>query len=130
MIESLRQKCARAILGPDLDHAVIFFRRSHHLLPFPEIMGKRLFNVNVLAGLTRPDRRERMPMVGQGDHDGIDGLVIHHLAQVGISGDLLAAILEWLCLASQMCRVHIAERGYLEAGNFPYPRNELMPAPS
>ncbi len=45
-------------------------------------MGRGLLHVDVLAGLQRPDGRQRVPVVRCGDHHGVDFLVIEDAAHV------------------------------------------------
>jgi hypothetical protein len=40
-------------LRADLDDAAVLARRSDHLLSFPDVIGKWLFHINILGGLTR-----------------------------------------------------------------------------
>ena len=46
------------------------------------------FDVDVLAGLQRPDGRQRVPMVGRCDDDGVDVLVVEHAAKILDEGGL------------------------------------------
>ena len=41
-----------------------------------------LATIDVLSGLQRPDRRQRMPVIRRGDDDGIDVLVVEHAAHL------------------------------------------------
>src|SRR5262249_37654968 len=48
------------------------------------VVADGLFDINVLAGLEGPDGRQGVPVVGRGDADGVDGLVLEDLAKVGL----------------------------------------------
>ncbi len=51
--------------------------------PLADVVRDRLLDVDVLAGIAGQDRGDRVPMIGRGDHDRIDGLVIQHPPQIG-----------------------------------------------
>src|SRR5213083_1535403 len=94
VVERLPQERARTILRAHLDHAAVLPGRRHHLLSFPKIVGKRFLDINVLAGLTGPNRRQRMPMIGQADDHRVDGFVVENSAEVAVSSDLFVSVLE------------------------------------
>ena len=71
-----------AVIHPDLNSDVVLARRLDHLPAFPDIVGDRLFNVNMFAGLARPDGCQCMPVVGHDDRYGIDFLVVQDLLEV------------------------------------------------
>ena len=123
------QEYARPILGAHLDHAAIFSGRRHHLLSFPQVVGKRFLDVNVLARLSSPDRRQGMPVIRQCDHHRVDRLIVEDSAEVGVSRDLFSPLRESLGLAVEMRLVHVADRG-MRTRDFSNPRNELMSAPA
>ena len=50
--------------------------------PFADVVRDRLFDIDVLAGVAGQNRRGRMPMVGRGDDDGIDRLVVEDFAEI------------------------------------------------
>ena len=52
----------------------------------------RLLQVDVLAGLDRGDRDERVPVVGRADDDGVDVAVGEQLAVVGVAGDAVVGL--------------------------------------
>ena len=43
-----------------------------HAAPFMDGERERLLDIDVLAGIARVDRHQRVPMVGAGDDDGVD----------------------------------------------------------
>ena len=56
---------------------------SGHQPPFADVVATRLFHVDMFAGVECQDGRGGVPMVGRGDHHGIDVVVVQHAAQVG-----------------------------------------------
>ena len=62
---------------------------AHQLAAFPRVVAHGLLNVNVLAGLAAPNGLQRVPVVGRGDGDRVDGLVFQKFAQVDEGGGLL-----------------------------------------
>jgi hypothetical protein len=62
----------RAVLGAGLEHPPISADRLDHLASFPDGYRNGFFAVDVFAGLCRVDRLQRVPVVGRGDHDGVD----------------------------------------------------------
>ena len=71
-----------AIHRADLHDLPVPRRRFHHLSPFPHGVRRGLLDVDVLSGLQGPDGGERMPVIGRGDDDGVDVLVVHHAPQI------------------------------------------------
>ena len=49
---------------------------------FRHVVTHRLFDIHVLAGLGGPNGHQRVPMVGSGDGDGIQVLVVQRLAHI------------------------------------------------
>src|SRR5690606_20657529 len=72
----------RSVLKSDLHAAVVFPGGFDHLPAFEYIVAGRLFDVNVLSGLTGPYGGEGVPVVGGGDGYRIDVLVIKHVAHI------------------------------------------------
>src|SRR5437762_1575208 len=128
VVEHLAQESARTILSAYLDHAAVLSGRRHHLLPFPKVVRKRLLDINILAGLTGPNRRQRMPVIGQGDDHRVDRFVVENPAEVAVRGYLFAPVLEGPGFAVEVRLVHVAQRDDPGAGDLPHPGNELMPA--
>src|SRR5207249_2063647 len=71
-----------AALRAQLDHAVVLAGGLDHAPAFAEVVAGRLFHVDVLAGLAGPDRGQRVPVVGRGHDDRVEGLVLQDPAQV------------------------------------------------
>ena len=78
------QRRARAALGAVLHHAAVLFSRGHKLPSFINAVRERFLDIDVFARLAAPDGRQRMPMIGRGDGDGINLLVFQGLADVPI----------------------------------------------
>ena len=62
----------RAPVEPDLAHAPVPSRRLHHAPALGHAQRERLLDVDVLAGLERVDRLQRVPVVGRRDDDRVD----------------------------------------------------------
>ena len=67
-----------------LHDAAILFSRGHQLSSLINAVRERFLDIDVLARLAGPDRRQRMPVIGRGDGDGIDLLVLQRLADVSV----------------------------------------------
>ena len=80
---------AGAAVGAVLHDAVIFFHRAQQLLAFPDVVAHGLFAVNVLARLAAPDGLQRVPVIGRGNGDRVNGFVFQKLAQVDEGGGFL-----------------------------------------
>ena len=76
------ERGVRAALRSVLHNAAIFLRCRHDLTTFKNVVRKWLLDINVLAGLTRPHRRERMPMVWRSNGHSVDFLVGQRVADV------------------------------------------------
>ena len=112
-------------LRADLHHAAVLACRGHHLPALPDVVGERLFHVDVLAGLARPYGRQGVPVVGRGDGDRIDLLVVERLAEVGVGGNALVAILELADLVVENLAVDVAQGHDSHAGHLPEVVDEL-----
>ena len=61
---------------------LLFAGDFHDAAAFADVVADRLFDVNVFAGLHGPDGGERVPVVGRGDGNRVDILVIDDFADV------------------------------------------------
>ena len=129
-VEHPAEERARPVLGADLDHAAVLAGRRHHLLPFPQVVRERLLDVDVLARLAGPDRRQGMPVVRQGDDHRVDALVVEDFAGVVIRGDLPPVVTGRLDFAIEVRLVGVAERDDLDAGDLAEPADELVATPA
>ena len=106
---------ARAVRG--LDDPFVLGRRLDHPAAFEDRVGRGLLDVYVLARLTRPDRRQGVPVVGRRDDDGIDVLVVEQLAQVGVRLDARIVRAKLLDLRHEIGLVAIAQGREAKARN-------------
>ena len=61
----------------------VFCAAATQQLAFADVVGARLLDVDVLAGVQRQQRDRRVPMVGRGDRHGVDGRIVKNAAEVG-----------------------------------------------
>ena len=74
---------AAALLQARLHDAIVPPRRGDHLFTLADVVRDGLFDVDVFAGLARQERHRRVPVVGRGDHHGVDRAVVEQAAEVG-----------------------------------------------
>ena len=74
-----------ATLRAVLNHDAVLLLRFDRDAPFGHIVAHRFFDIDVLAGLSGPDRHQRMPVVRRRDGDGVEVLVFQRFAHVGDS---------------------------------------------
>lgn len=74
-----------ALLRADLADDVVFARGFHDLVAFPLAVREGFFDVNVLAGLHRPDARQAVPVVTRGNVNGVDGGIVEDFAHVAVA---------------------------------------------
>ena len=84
---------AGAALRAVLDDPVVPPRGLDGDPAFVDVVAARFFDVDVLARLAGPDRDQGVPVVGRGDRDGVDRLVVEHAADVLHGGRRPAALL-------------------------------------
>ena len=73
-----------ALLGAHLHHAVVLAGHLGHPLAFVDEERHWFFDVDVFASRAGHHGHHGVPMVGRGDHHGLDVLVIQHFAEVAI----------------------------------------------
>ena len=106
----------RTLLAAGLKHSAITPRRSNHRLSLLDGQRERLFAVNVLAGFHGRNCNQGMPMVGRGNHDRINGLVVQQIAKVLVNGYHLARLrLDGLGGFLTMELVDIADGDHVDA---------------
>jgi len=77
---------AGAALGAGLDDELgEVVRSGDELLTFEDVMREGLLDIEVLAGLQRPDALDGVLVIRGGDGDGVDVLVLEHLSHVGVA---------------------------------------------
>jgi hypothetical protein len=77
-------------------------------------VGDRLLDVHVLARLAGPNGRQGVPVVGHGDQDAVDVLVVEHAAEVRFGLGRSAS--DQLDPLGEQVLVRIAERGESHVG--------------
>ena len=87
----LNVQCAAA-LHADLHDAVVFASRFDRFAAFPDAVRKRLLDVYIFAGHAAEHGERAVPVVRRGDHDGVDRLVVEHVAIIGHSLRLVARL--------------------------------------
>src|ERR1051325_9359465 len=102
---------AGAALRPVLNDATVFFPCGYELSPFIDTMRERLLHIDILSGLARPDCRQRMPVVGRGDGDGIDFLIVERLTDIFVFlWRFPLGALDNFCASLQNIGIYVAER--------------------
>ena len=80
--------------------------------PFADVVADRLLDVDVFAGLQSPDGRQGVPVIGRGDADDVDGLVVQDAANVLlILGRLALGLLRRRHRSADHCLIAVADRG-------------------
>ena len=82
VLDGLDPRAAGAALRPGLADPAVLAGRLDDPPAFADVVADRLLDVDVLAGLHGPDRGQGVPVVGRGDGDDVDGLVVEHGPQV------------------------------------------------
>ena len=104
-----------AALRAVLHDAVVFPRGLDELAALEDVVAARLLDVHVLARLAGPNRQQRVPMVRRGDRDGVEILVVEHLAEVlHALGRVAAALLDRRAAGSEQPAVGIDQIGDLD----------------
>ena len=104
-----------SILAADLHDPLMLRRRAlerRRVFPF---VGHRLFDVDVLAGGHRVERHALVPVIGHGDHHGLDVLVVEHAPIVAARADVRA---EQLFRAIEVSVVDVADFDDARVGDF------------
>jgi len=72
-----------------MEYAIVPACRFDHLATFPDVVGVRLFDVDVLAGLTGKYARRSVPVIGSRNQHGVDVFgrkqLVHVLTRAGLS---------------------------------------------
>jgi rhamnose transport system permease protein len=71
-----------ATLRADLHDTGVLAGGGHHPFAFTRVVAGRFFYVDVLAGRAGHDRGRTVPVVGRGNHHGIDGWVVKDASQI------------------------------------------------
>ena len=102
---------------------------STSLPPLPDVVGGRLLDVDVLARLAGPDRRQGVPVVGCRHGDDVDLLVLVHAPEVllGLDGPGVL-LLELRRALAEKIPVGVAQRRHLDAGELHEILDVALPA--
>ena len=112
LLHSFDNRLAGAAVRAVLHNPVVLLDGAQQLPAFPPVVGERLFDVDVFARLAAPDGLQRMPVVGRGDGNRVNGLVIQQLAQVDESRRPLDShLLDFAQPLVQDVLIHVAESG-------------------
>ena len=84
----LRVHPRRPAVNADLDDPVVLPRRLDHRPALDDRHRQRLLDVDVLARVAGGDHLDGVPVVGRGDHDGVDILAIEDRAEILDAGDV------------------------------------------
>ncbi len=95
-----------ALLCAHLHDAFVAPRGRDHPFAFVDEKGHGLLDVDVLAGGAGEDGHERVPMIGGGNNDRLQVLVLVHLAKVAIAFGLGAEFFKALFEARLMGVAH------------------------
>src|SRR5262245_24370147 len=72
----------RSMLCSGLHDAVMLARSLHHRLPFLDVVGQRLFDIDVLACFASENGGNGMPMIWSTYQDCIDVLALENLPEI------------------------------------------------
>src|SRR5439155_20049819 len=81
-LDGLAENGAAAPLRSDRDDTVVSSSGFDHPSAFDDVMADGFLDVDVLARLARPDRHERMPVIGSRDGHGIDAPIVEHTPKI------------------------------------------------
>ena len=84
LVAGLDQVRRAAALGAHLHDPLVLAGRGQHGLPLGHVDADRLLDVDVGAGLDGRDHRQGVPVVGRGDQDDVEVLLLEHLAVVAV----------------------------------------------
>ena len=108
MAYSLALGCAATAggLNSNLHHPARAFERFAHAPGVVGVEGHGLFLVHVLPGLKRGNEIEHVLVLGRGDEDGVDRLVVKKLAEILILGGVGRKLFRFV----QAARVNVSDR--------------------
>src|SRR5207244_12153451 len=106
---------AAALPAAVLERAPVFLGCLPAAAAFADDVAHRLLDVDVLARLHRPDGEQRMPVVGRGNRDRVEVLVLQGLADVLHAGRLVAAFSDLLPAGLEQAGVGVDQVSNLHA---------------
>ena len=98
-----------AALGAVLDDPVVLAGGLDGDPALVDVVAARLLDVDVLAGLAGPDGHQRVPVVGRGDRDGVEVLVVEHAADVLLGGGWMPPDLPAFSVIASTCLIRLAK---------------------
>ncbi len=112
LLHSFDNRLAGAAVRAVLHNPVVLLDGAQQLPAFPPVVGERLFDVDVFARLAAPDGLQRMPVVGRGNGNRVNGFVLEQLAQVDEPRRPLDPhLLDFRQALVQDVLIHVAEGG-------------------
>ncbi len=122
-----------AALGAHLDDPLVLAGRGQHGLALGHVHADRLLDVDVGPGLDGGDHRQRVPVVGRGDQDDVEVLLLEHLAVVAVGPRLLLRGLargDHLGGLGEHLLVDVAERDDLDRRDLDEPEQVALAVPA
>ena len=111
--------CSRSVLKTYLYKDIILLCRLNHFLAFPDGVTRWFFHINMLSRLTAPNGGKRMPVIGHGDGDRVDILIIQNLAYVPFClGFISMFFFQFFDTAREKIFITITDRMNSDIGNF------------
>ena len=102
----------RALHRAGLQDAFVLAHGLHDFDGLVDVVRQRLFAIDILAGAQRGQRRDRVPVVGRGDADGVDVLAGDQFAEIVVRR-AVAVLIEFVHLFLGVVAaggVHVANR--------------------
>ena len=132
-VAGLDQVRRAAALRADLHDPLVLARRGEHGLALDHVDADRLLHVDVGPGLDGGDHRQGVPVVGRGDQDDVEVLLLEHLAVVGVGARLLLRGLprgDHLGGLGQHLLVDVAQRDDLDRRDLDQPEQVALAVPA
>jgi hypothetical protein len=117
-------------LGAGLDDFAVGTRGFDDFAAFPNVVGNRLFAINIFAGLNGPDGGEGMPVIRRGDADDVEVFFLEEFADVAegfdggsgfggtVGGGFFGIFLNAREAFAHDIFVHVAKGDHAGAGGF------------
>ena len=122
-----------AALRADLHDALVLAGGGQHGLALGHVDADRLLHVDVGPGLDGGDHRQGVPVVGRGDQDDVEVLLLEHLAVVGVGARLLLRGLpagDHVGGLGQHLLVDVAQRDDLDRRDLDEPEQVALAVPA
>ncbi len=132
-VAGLDQMRGAAALGADLHDPLVLAGRGQHRLALGHVDADRLLDIDVGPRLDGRDHRQGMPVVGRGDQDDVQVLLLEHLAVVGVGARGLLrglAVRDDLGGLGQHLLVDVAQRNDLDRRDLDQPEQVGLAVPA